>query len=543
MKSLFSHRSFRMLLLPVLLLALIGMTCPFSDIGMPAPTTPTSGDGGNRPPEATLTGPCSFNTTSGAYVGGWYWLRDDAYMHAGLWDCTGLPTDRDLTVSLQALVTNQAEGGSGYSSPVKVTYTNPASQASQTIQVYLQNPLQEQSPANSQGAGYPVTGYFVIPKTFMDANGGLTIRLERLSPNPYHVAVNAASLAFDQPRRADSFNQSGGNLVVGWYWLRESAGQAYGEWTFTGLNPAGQATLVFDLLVTNGAGGGSGYSMPFELTLINPSDNTQKTLRHVMAQNLFFVQEAANSKGVGYQTYGSIALQASLIDARGNLIVRVARLPDADNHLAVNQNSVGVIQPGTAHDLATASPSPTVVSDRFDLKGKYLFIQYWNKVDGTGSLPALAIDFPDYRFDPENGTLEAFNPSQAITLSPADWGFVGHGTSRSGDAGTGAVSSLETISQIPFSMDVGMFTGSFNLQAAPNMEETRRLALRVISVGEDGTVAFELADQTFTLAPGQSWTQTTQADVNEGKYNGHLTLTSTLTNYGWQDRAKINLPK
>ncbi len=390
-------------------------------------------------------------------------------------------------------------------------------------------------------------GYLVIPRTALGANGTLTIRVERFRPHTYHVAVTENSLSFNRPHPADSFNQSRGNLISGWYWLRDSAYQANGQWTFKGLKPYVGSWLVLDMLVTNKASGGSGYSAPIEFTLINPTDNLSQTLRHVMAQNLLFTQDPNNSKGVGYQTYGAFILENGMIDEHGNLIVRIARPANANYHLAVNQNSVAIVQPGVAQDIATPPPSATTTSDSHDLDrplaDKYLFIQYWNKVDGTGKLPALAIDFPDYRFDPKTGTLSHFNPTRAITLASTAWGFIGHGTSRSGDAGTGAVSSLSTIDQLTYSIDVAMFTGSINLQAGPNMEETKSVGLKILAVAEDGTISIELDNQTITLAPGQSWTQTVEAGVNEGQYTGLLTLTSTLTNYGWQDRSMINVTK
>jgi hypothetical protein len=549
----FNLRTLRGFLLPVMLLASIGMACSFSGLGMPTPVShplvnlpPTATPGGILPTEAAQQGPCLFSA-AGNQISGWYWLRDEAYAASGRWDCHGLPNDRDLTVSLQTLVTNQADGGSGYSSPVKITYTNPTSLLSQTIQVYLQNPLAEGSPENSRGAGYPTTGYFVIPKAFLDANGGLLVQLERFQPNTYHVAVKADSLNFfDQPRFADSFNQSMGVSISGWYWLRDTAHQAYAEWTFRGLQPTAPATLVFDLLVTDEISGGSGYSTPMALTLINPADGSQKTLGHVIAQNLLFTQDSNDSNGAGYQTYGSIALDPGFIDDHGNLIVRVSRLTDATQQLAVNQNSVAIIQPKATQELATPSPSPTAITDQDGLNttlgSRYLFIQYWNSVAGTGTLPGLAIDFPDYRFDPKNGTLSSFVPDRPITLASTAWGFIGHGTSRSGAAGTGAVSSLDSIDRVPYAINVGMFTGSVNLQAMPNPEETQPVGLTILSVAEDGTIAIELGDQSLTLAPGQSWSQSVEADVKEGQYKGHLTMTSTLTNYGWQDRAKINMP-
>ncbi|HZY45261.1 MAG TPA: hypothetical protein VFF70_10975, partial [Anaerolineae bacterium] len=507
-----------------ILIVLISAACTSTDLSVPPLPTPTSDKAVvNLPPTAAPTashptevapqGPCRFSA-AGSFTSGWYWLRDAAYTAIGQLDCRGLPTDRDLTISLPTLVTNKADGGSGYSSPVKIIYLNPTSHLSHTVQVYLQNPSAEQSPANSKGVGYPTTGYFVIPKAYIDTSGGLFVQIERFKPNTTHVAVNAQSLNFDRPRIADSFGQSKGILIADWYWLQDTARQAYGQWTFKGLSPTAPATLVFDLLVTNKTNGGSGYSTPIEITLINPSNNSQKTLRHVSAQNLLFTQNPNNSNGIGYQTYGSIVLDNTFIDAHGNLIVRVARLSDATNHLAVNQNSVAIIQPEAAQDLATPLPGATKTSGLDGQpSGKYLFIQYWNKIDGTGTLPALAIDFPDYRFDPRTGELSSFNPNRSITLASTAMGFIGHGTSRSGDAGTGAMSSLDTIDRLPYSIDVAMFTGSVNVQAVPNMEETKPVGLKILAVAEDGTISIELDHQTIKLAPGESWTRTVEAAI------------------------------
>lgn len=502
----------------------------------PIPATPTQSQ------SETSSGPCRFKS-NGDSISGWYWLRDADYAAYGEWTCQGLPADQDVIVNLQTLVTQRTSGGSGYSTPVKVTYTHPTDNNSQTIQIYLQNPLPEHSPADSHGVGYSTTGYLVIPRSYLGAGGTLRIRLERFSPNVYPVAVNANTVNFQRPHLADEFTPPKGSLISGWYWLRDSAHSAYGQWTFRELTANAPFLLILDALVTNGTNGGSGYSMPIAITLINPTNKSQKTLSYVQAQNLLFTQDPANSKGYGYQTYGSIALEPGYIDATGNLIVRVARSAAEKYHLAMNQNSVGVIQQGTAIVSATPLPPATSIAGFENVSrppgGKYLFIQYWNKVAGTGTLPALAIDFPDYRFDPQAGTLSPFVPGRSITLASTSWGFIGHGTSRSGAAGTGAVSSLSTIDRLAYSIDVAKYTGAVDLQAGPNMEETKQVGLKVLAVADDGSILIEIDNQPITLAVGESWTQTVEADVNEGQYTGHLSMTSTLTNYGWQDRSQI----
>ena len=207
------------LFIPLAILLLVSLACGSGPL---PPPIYTSAPPVITPVEETQPGPCRFSSAGNA-TSGWVWLRDNAFAASGQWDCHGLPTGRDLAINLPTLVTNKSDGGSGYSSPVKVTYTNPTSQLSQTIQVYLQNQLAEQSPANSAGAGYPTTGYFVIPKTYIAANGGLFVQIERVKPNAFHVAVNAKSLNFDRPRFADSFYPSMGIIFSDWYWLRDPA--------------------------------------------------------------------------------------------------------------------------------------------------------------------------------------------------------------------------------------------------------------------------------------------------------------------------------
>ncbi len=236
-------------------------------------------------------------------------------------------------------------------------------------------------------------------------------------------------------------------------------------------------------------------------------------------------------------------LDPGYVDANGNLIVRVARPAAEKYHAAVNQNSVGIIQQGAMG--ASVTPLPATPQAGFQGTapapgGKYLFVEFWNKVDGTGKLPAMAIDFPAYRFDAKTGSLKPFGPAKAFTLAPADLGFFGHGTSRSGAAGTGAVSDLATISNLPYSIEIALPTGSIKTTSDLPQEEWRQANLKLLAVSLDGTLTFEIDGEQVTLPAGEKWSRTTEADVNDDKYNGHLAITSALTNYGWQDRARLS---
>jgi hypothetical protein len=186
-----------------------------------------------------------------------------------------------------------------------------------------------------------------------------------------------------------------------------------------------------------------------------------------------------------------------------------------------------------------ATPSPTQGSAPILSGGKYLFIEFWNHETGSGTLPMTAIDFPHYYFDPDNGTL-SINASDSITLSTTDLGFIGIGTSLSEAAGMGAASGLTVIDLLPYSTKVYLYTRQADQQTVTHMEETREVTLTLLSAAQNGTISIELDGQTMTLASGKSWMQTVEKDIRDNQYNGHLILTSTLTNHGWQDRAKIN---
>ncbi len=186
-----------------------------------------------------------------------------------------------------------------------------------------------------------------------------------------------------------------------------------------------------------------------------------------------------------------------------------------------------------------ATPSPTQDNTSINPDGKYLFIEFWNHETGTGNLPFSAIDFPHYYFDSANGALK-LNLSDSIMLSPTDLGFIGQGTSLSEAAGMGAASGLTVIDHLPFSIEVYLYTRQVDQPAGSSMDATREVTLTVLSAAEDGSILIDLDGQMITLVPGQDWKQTIQTDYMKGQYNGHLILTSTMTNYGWQDRAKIN---
>jgi hypothetical protein len=272
------------------------------------------------------------------------------------------------------LVTNQGSGGSGYSTAAKLTLTNPSTEEAEGVQIYLQNPLPEQSPVDSGGQGYLTSSYLEVPANFIDSEGSLQVHIERLSPNPYHIAVNSESLRAMPPRQSDSAEVQG-DLNNGWYWLRDTENKDHGGWWFSGLaSNATHSILTLDALVTQGADGGSGYSMPVQVVFTNPSTEEQLAIDYMQAQNLLFGANPDDSSGHGYQTYGSILFDSRLIGKDGSLIVRISRPSGAEHHLAVNDNSPGVVQFGELRpdgaEGSSGQPTPGAITDKISCEAQ-----------------------------------------------------------------------------------------------------------------------------------------------------------------------------
>lgn len=137
-------------------------------------------------------------TSNGDLIGNWYWLRDSGYKHYGQWNFSGLPnstSDGFVYIYLKCLVTNTINGGSGYSTDIKLfDPSNPSKFA--TVHLYNLHP-EFQEPSYTYGWGYESRGWLKICDCRIPPSGNLTLRLERFPPNTEHVAVNKNSVTIE----------------------------------------------------------------------------------------------------------------------------------------------------------------------------------------------------------------------------------------------------------------------------------------------------------------------------------------------------------
>jgi hypothetical protein len=170
--------------------------------------------------------------------------------------------------------------------------------------------------------------------------------------------------------------------------------------------------------------------------------------------------------------------------------------------------------------------------------GKYLFVETWTAVSGTGNLPRLCIDFPGYEFDPSTGALKPVFADTLPPLLPSAWGFSGRGHSRTGAAGCGVASGLGPIASLPYTTTVGIGTGA----TGEYSEQLRYAEVELIAITTDGQLTATIDGESMTLAPGQRWSKVVGADLKNDMFDGHYEITSSVTNYGWHDRARIQGP-
>jgi len=133
--------------------------------------------------------------------------------------------------------------------------------------------------------------------------------------------------------------RSNGNLIQGWYWLRDSALQHYAEWTFENI-PSGNTNLTLDItaLATNQADGGRGFPARFKLIYGFPGTGSMGGL--FQTADIILPNVSPSSDPVGYTCHGLISIPRSFIAGATTFFFRVERILSNDNHIAFKQESI-----------------------------------------------------------------------------------------------------------------------------------------------------------------------------------------------------------
>jgi len=182
-----------------------------------------------------------------------------------------------------------------------------------------------------------------------NVSGIWQIKITRSSgEGEYQLSVNLSDYPSDQTGQSQSGSSpiftankfySNGNLIQGWYWLRDSALKQYAEWTFENV-PIGTENLLLNItaLATNQADGGRGFPAKFKLIYGFPGSGSMGGVFQTMEVTL--PNTSPRSDPVGYTCQGLIMIPRSFIAGASTFFFRVERISSNDNHVAFNKQSI-----------------------------------------------------------------------------------------------------------------------------------------------------------------------------------------------------------
>ncbi len=152
------------------------------------------------------------------------------------------------------------------------------------------------------------------------------------------IIMNLLVFAVDSEKQASNF-QSNGDLIDGWYWLRDSALQNYAEWKFENISP-GTEDLALDItaLATDRPNGGSGFEAKFKLIYGFPGSGNMGGVFKTKVVTLPNV--SPSNDPLGYTCQGQVTVDREFISGASTIVFRVERELAQDNHVAFKKDSI-----------------------------------------------------------------------------------------------------------------------------------------------------------------------------------------------------------
>ncbi len=175
--------------------------------------------------------------------------------------------------------------------------------------------------------------------------------------------------------------------------------------------------------------------------------------------------------------------------------------------------------------LAETQLTPSFEAVERPLEGKYFFVEIWVHMDGV----SMTISRSLYSFDPITGALTTRLNAEQFPLE--NWGFVGKGVSALGSA-----RGLTIVSSLPYENNIGVFTGNLDEYGNPEFKE---VPIKLLELSTDGKLSLEIDGQSFILAINEKWEHSDETDFIRDGIEHHYQITSSITNYGWFDRNRI----
>ena len=202
----------------------------------------------------------------------------------------------------------------------------------------------------------------------IEVTGFWNIRIRRSTgEGDYQLSINLSGSPSAQPAQSQSASaekftatssNSNGNLIQGWYWLRDPNCQDYMEWTFNNV-PPGNTDLILDMtaLATNRSSGGKGFPAKFRLIYGFPGSGQMGGVFRTAEITLTNVSPPNDP--VGYTCHDIINVPRDFVSGASTFFFRVERISPEDNHIAFNHESIALYtgwQPTGSFEVRTSGP-------------------------------------------------------------------------------------------------------------------------------------------------------------------------------------------
>lgn len=164
------------------------------------------------------------------------------------------------------------------------------------------------------------------------------------------LLILATPVALAEGLVADRF-ASNGDQISGWYWLRDSTGRQYAEYTWENPPKTGDIMLEFTVLATDRVSGGPGVHAHFDLSVGYAGSGRMGGLF-----KKFGVTLQNTGGGNGLMNHGFYTLRRSALEGvmpvSGQLFIRVERGSALGPHIALRADSITIVgQDQTLGDL------------------------------------------------------------------------------------------------------------------------------------------------------------------------------------------------
>jgi len=155
------------------------------------------------------------------------------------------------------------------------------------------------------------------------------------------IFMNLLALAENTEKQASYF-ESNGDLINGWYWLRDSNLKHYAQWTFQNISP-GSEDLVLNItaLATDRPNGGRGFKAKFKLIYGFPGSGDMGGV--FKTKTVILPNVSAPNDPSGYTCQGQVSIDRAFISGASTILVRVERESAGDNHIAFKEDSVTML--------------------------------------------------------------------------------------------------------------------------------------------------------------------------------------------------------